>query len=131
MGDVGRPTKYKEEYCQTVIPFMSQGYSTKAFAGSIGVSLATVYTWMDTYPEFLEAVKSGQAASAMWWEDTLRKNAATGEGSAASCIFGVKNRSQEEWKDRHEVDHSNSDGSMKPVSRVTIEVIDAATDKGD
>lgn len=131
MSGAGRPTKYKPEYCEQVIPFMSQGYSTKAFAGHIGVSLATVYNWMESEPEFLEAIKGGQAASALWWEETLRNNAKTGEGSAASAIFGVKNRSQEEWKDKHEVDHSNSDGSLKPVDQITISVIDAATDQSD
>lgn len=94
---------------------MADGYSTKAFAGHIGVSLSTVYKWMDEHEEFSESVKAAQAAGAMWWEKTLRQVASTGDGNASAAIFGVKNRSQEEWKDKHDFDHSSSDGSMKPT----------------
>lgn len=106
---------------------MSDGYSTKAFAGSIGVSLSTVYKWIEEYPEFSEAVKAGQAAGAMWWERALRQVASSGDGNASAAIFGVKNRSQEEWKDKHDYEHTSPDGSMSP----TKIVIKAADDKGD
>ena len=103
---MARPTKYNPEFCEQAIEFMAEGYSTKAFAGSIGVSLSTVYKWIDEHPEFSESVKAGQSAAARWWEDKLRQVASTGDGSAAAAIFGVKNRSQEEWKDKHELDHT-------------------------
>lgn len=112
---MARPTKYDPKYCDEAIAFMSEGYSTKAFAGSIGVSLSTVYKWMGEYEEFSEAIKAAQAAGAMWWEKTLKQVASTGDGNASAAIFGVKNRSQEEWKDRVEQDHTSSDGSMGPT----------------
>jgi hypothetical protein len=46
--------------------------------------------------------------------------ASTGEGNASAAIFGVKNRSQEEWKDKHDIDHTSPDGSMTPQSPVVI-----------
>jgi hypothetical protein len=46
--------------------------------------------------------------------------AATGQGNASAAIFGVKNRSQEEWKDKHDLDHTSSDNSMTP-SRTTLD----------
>ena len=118
----GRPNQYRPEYCQKAREYMADGYSTKAFAGSIGVSLQTVYNWMDAHPEFFDAVKAGQAAGAAWWERTLRQVAATGDGNASAAIFGVKNRSQEEWKDKVEQDHTSSDGSMTPqvIERVIV-----------
>lgn len=111
---MGRPTKYDPAFCDQAVEFMSEGYSTKAFAGHIGVSLSTVYKWVEEYPEFSESIKTGQSKSARWWEETLRTVAKTGEGSAAASIFGVKNRSQEEWKDKHETEHSGG---------VTVEVV--------
>ena len=123
---MGRPTKYDPAFCDQAVTFMSEGYSTKAFAGSIGVSLSTVYNWMDENPEFLEAIKSGQAAGAVWWERTLRQVASTGDGNASAAIFGVKNRSQEEWKDKIENDHTSSDGSMTPKTFDTSRLSDAA-----
>jgi transposase len=117
---MARPTKYDPQFCDEAHEFMSQGFSTKAFAGHIGVSLSTVYKWMDENEQFSEAIKSAQAAGAYWWEKTLMQVAATGQGNASAAIFGVKNRSQEEWKDKHDLDHTSSDSSMSPA-RTTLD----------
>lgn len=123
----GRPTKYKREYCQSAIDFMRDGYSVTAFAGHIGVARSTVFKWAEENLEFSDALKTAQALAALWWEESLRTVARTGEGNATACIFGVKNRSREEWRDRQEVDHSSSDGTMIPPTRIIIE---AAGDNG-
>lgn len=122
----GQPTKYRKEYCKEAVKYMSEGFSAKAFAGSIGVSLSTVYLWRDTHPEFSEALKAGQAGAADWWEKTLRQVARNGIGSAPAAIFGVKNRSQEEWKDKHEVDHTSAGEPLKGIT-ITRAVIDPAS----
>ena len=93
---------------------MEQGYSTTALAGRFRVSRQTLYDWMDAHPEFLDAVKEGQAASAIWWEDCLRTSAMTGNGNATSAIFGLKNRATDDWRDRRDIDLSSKDGSMSP-----------------
>lgn len=112
---VGRPSKYKPEYCQAAIDFMSEGYSVTAFAGHIGVARSTVFKWAEENPEFSDSLKTAQAMAAMWWEETLRQVARTGDGNASAAIFGVKNRSTEDWKDKQEHDHTSSDGTMSPT----------------
>ena len=47
--------------------------------------------------------------------------ASTGEGNASAAIFGVKNRSQEEWKDKHDIDHTTNGESINRVERVIID----------
>ncbi len=116
----GRPTKYKPEYCQAAIDFMRDGYSVTAFAGHIGVARSTVFKWAEENPDFSDSLKTAQALAALWWEESLRIVARTGEGNATACIFGVKNRSTEDWRDKQEVDHTSSDGSLAP-SRIIIE----------
>lgn len=125
----GRPTKYDPAFCDEVLPFMEQGYSTTALAGHLGVSRQTLYNWMDEHPAFFDAVKEGMAASAIWWENCLRQNAIKGEGNATSAIFGLKNRASEDWRDRKDVDHTSSDGSMTP--KPTEIILRAADDAGD
>ena len=117
---MSRPTKYDPSFCDEAREFMAEGFSTKAFAGHIGVSLSTVYKWAEEHPEFSEAIKAAQAAGAMWWEKTLKQVASTGDGNASAAIFGVKNRSQEEWKDKVEQDLTSSDGSMSAPTRIEI-----------
>ena len=122
---MARPTKYHPKYCDEAFNFMREGYSTKAFAGHIGVSLSTIYKWMDEHQEFSEAIKTAQAAGALWWETTLKNVASTGDGNASAAIFGVKNRSQEEWKDKLDHNHQSEDGSMSPTR---IELVAADDD---
>jgi hypothetical protein len=108
----GRPSKYDPAFCDEVLPFMSQGYSTTALAGHLGVSRSTVYLWMEENPAFSDAVKEGMAASARWWEDCLRQNAMTGQGNATSAIFGLKNRAADDWRDKRDVDHTTNGKDM-------------------
>ena len=114
VNPVGRPTKYDPKYCQEAINFMANGFSPKALAAHLKTDYTTIYEWAKVHPEFSHALKEAQAASALWWEQRLMENADSGKGNASSCIFGVKNRSQEQWKDRHEVDNTSSDGTMSP-----------------
>lgn len=111
---MGRPTKYDPAFCDEVLPFMEQGYSTTALAGHLGVSRQTIYNWMDENPAFFDAVKEGMAASAIWWENCLRQNALKGQGNATAAIFGLKNRAADDWRDRREMDLQSSDGTMTP-----------------
>lgn len=124
----GRPTKYKPEYCDQVREFLKDGYSVAGFAGSIPISVQTVYNWMEEHPEFLDAVKAGQAAAALWWEDIARANAQKSEGNATTIIFGLKNRVPLEWRDRKELDHTSSDGTMSPQN-VDGAIVSALVDK--
>ena len=101
---MGRPTKYNPIYCEQAIDYMKDGYSATAFAGHINVSFSTLRLWMDEHPDFSAAIKIARSKSAAWWERALMANATTGDGNATACIFGVKNRSQDEWKDKIEVE---------------------------
>lgn len=112
----GRPTKYNPEYCDVAVEYMRDGYSVTALAGHIGVARSTVFKWASEHEDFSDALKTGQALAALWWEDCLRTVAKEGTGNASAAIFGVKNRSSEDYKDKRETDHTSSDGSMAPKS---------------
>lgn len=118
---VGRPTKYEPRFCDMLIEDMRQGFSATAFAGSIGVSRATLNLWAAAHPEFMEALNTGKSVRLRFWEQTAISVAAKGTGGpgAASVItFGLKNMGDEEWRDKQEVEHS---GLTINVKRFTPE----------
>ena len=121
----GRPTKYKAEYCQAAIDFMAEGYSVTAFAGHIGVARSTVFKWAEEKPEFSDALKTAQAMAAKWWEDTLRQVARTGDGNASAAIFGVKNRSGEDWRDKQEIDHTTAGQPIQSTQEAVLSALAA------
>ena len=112
---VGRPTKYKSEYCFAVIEHMREGASVTSFAAEIDVARSTINEWINTYPEFSESVSRAKAKCAAWWERSLRASATTGQGNATSISFGLTNIAPDDWRHTRSVDHSSSDGSMSPT----------------
>jgi hypothetical protein len=106
----GRPTLYDPAYCEEARTFLKDGYSTAALAGKLGVAVSTVSLWIETHPEFSEAVKVGRAGAVHWWEERARHLAMTGEGNATAVVFGLKNRAAAEWKDMSYSKHGGENG---------------------
>ena len=106
MAKVGRPSKYDKAYCDDAIAVLGQGKSILSLAAHIGVSRSTIYGWMDQYPEFLNAVKAGQAKAAAWWEQRAIDLASAGNSNATTIIFALKNRAKDEWSDTTKHEHS-------------------------
>lgn len=115
----GRPPEYKTEYCQMLIDHMTKGLSFESFAGKIKTCRATLYNWVDKYPDFIDAKKTGADASLLFWEQhgidglystkedeydektgRLKKSVSKSLNSAV-WIVNMKNRHK--WTDRVEV----------------------------
>lgn len=69
----GRPTKYKEEYCEMLINHMSEGYSFESFGGIIEVAEDTLYEWVKVHKNFSDSKNIGTQKSMIWWEKMGRK----------------------------------------------------------
>lgn len=123
---VGRPSKYKPEYCQMIIDHMAEGASMTSFAAEIDVARSTLNEWVEEHPDFSEAVKKGKAKCAAWWERVGRKNAITGDGNATLVIFGLKNMGAEDWRDKQEIDHTTNGKDIQPTR---IELVAPTLDK--
>lgn len=124
---IGRPTKYKPEYCQAVIDHMQDGASLTSFAAEIEVARSSINVWMEENPEFSEAVTRAKAKCAAWWERVGRNLAMTGEGNATMVVFGLKNMSADDWRDKQQVEHTGPGGG--PISTVTRRVVDPKADE--
>ena len=105
----GRPTDYKEEYCDLIVDFMKNGSSYVEFAAHIGVCRDTIYEWAKKHSEFSDAKKRALAASQSWWEKQARLYMVTSKEdkfSAPTWIFNMKARFG--YRDKVEVEHSGN-----------------------
>lgn len=106
---VGRPTKYKPEYCEMLIEHMSQGYSYETFGAVVDCSKQTVYDWEEHFPEFVDAKKRAFTKCQQFWEklgiDNIISRSSREYGSetlnTGVWVFNMKNRFK--WTDRVEV----------------------------
>lgn len=117
---VGRPSDYREEYCEQLVAFMSQGYSLTAFAGEIGCHRETLLNWGKERPEFFDAIKRGQAARTKCLEEGLLSSDVGPRVTAR--IFALKNAAPDEWKDK--IAHVGGDDGDTPIkTELTVKFV--------
>lgn len=126
---MGRPTKYKPEYCEQAYKLCLLGATDKEMAGFFGVEEKTINNWKHEYPEFLQSLKEGKIKAdadvanslyhrALGYEhDDIHFSAYEGKVTqteytkhyppdTAAAFIWLKNRAG--WKDKHETDISLS-----------------------
>ncbi len=107
----GRPSKYKPEYCQSLIEHMSEGLSFESYAGLCDCSIDTLYEWAKVQSEFSEAKRIGASKSMLFWE-RLGLDGARGihdKFNASTWIYTMKCRFPRHWSDKQEVNHVIAD----------------------
>ncbi len=140
-------SKYDERYVKLAYNYCLLGATDADLANFFDVAESTINKWKLDHPAFSESIKRGKheadanvAASlynrAMGFTHTETK-IATYEGritdtldvdkhyapDTTAAIFWLKNRQPKMWRDKQELDHMSSDGSMSPPA-VTYQVID-------
>lgn len=127
----GRPTSYKEEYCELAFNYCRLGAVDDQLAVFFDVCVATINNWKNDYPEFLESLKKGKMQADIEVAQSLFKGA-TGytqteekvfinqgsrevvdvdvfyAGIPTSQIFWLKNRRPDEWRERQEINYSGA-----------------------
>ena len=124
MADLGRPKirlKDLPTNWRDLLVEIGRDGGTKAEAVvALGISHDTYLRLEREEPAFLEAERHRLALSHAWWSRHGRKMV-TGEcdrGNATVWVFSMKNMFG--WHDRQHLDHSSSDGTMAPPSRIEI-----------
>jgi hypothetical protein len=128
----GRPTKLTDEVRAKAIEYIEVGYENdeavptiEGLAVYLSVTRRTLYNWRDSDDDFLYIL------------DTLLVNQAKKIFSGAlrgdlNTTISKLMLTKHGYSDRQEVDHSSSDGSMKPTV-ITLQGVraDAAVDDTD
>ena len=78
------------EKLQLLEEWSTQGLYIKDIAAKMGVSVTTVYDWMNKNPEIAAAIKKGRDKSIDMVENALFKSAIN--GNVTAMIFYLKNR---------------------------------------
>lgn len=110
----GRPCKYRDEMCDTIIRMGKEGASRTQMQVEIGISKDAWHDWINPEsprynPRFSDAVKEALALSQSWWEQKgQEKTFNDASFNATSYIFQMKNRFKEDWADRHVQENTGS-----------------------
>lgn len=128
----GRPTKYKPEFCKQAAALSRLGATDREMAEFFEVNETTFHLWKTTHPEFSKSIKLAKAAADKRVERSLYQRALGYSHDAVkifcdkdngvtqvpyveqyppettACIFWLKNRKPEVWRDRKDVEVKGS-----------------------
>ena len=120
---MARPSKYKEEFCGQATKLCRLGATDKQLSDFFSVTEKTLNLWKKKHPEFLQSLKVGKEESDNQVVRSLFERA-TGYShpdthisnyqgkitvteivkhyppDTTACIFWLKNRDKENWRDR-------------------------------
>lgn len=130
----GRPTDYRPEFVEQAEKLSLLGATDIQIADFIGVSESTLNRWKHTYPEFCASIKDAKEIAdsnvqkslyrkAMGYEFDSVKIFCNKDGevvqvpyreivppSDTACIFWLKNRKKDDWRDRNETALTGENG---------------------
>jgi len=104
---MGRPTKYKPEYCEALIDNSREGFTYEAFAGKIGVSVECLHEWCRVYPEFSEAKRKAKVAQRAWLEGMGRAMMAGKIPGAVPSVWIFYMKNCQNWRDNPSIDQED------------------------
>jgi hypothetical protein len=126
MSTMGRPTDYQPEFCELARNYCLLGATNAELAGFFDVAPRTVDNWIAGIPAFADAVREGRIVAdgrvahslytrAIGFSHTVErtvlhrgeerkiKNNVHYPGDTQACIFWLRNRRRQSWRDRGEI----------------------------
>lgn len=120
---MARPLKYREEFSRQAKLAAKAGWTEAKIAKLLGITQATLTRYKKRFPEFCASLKAGKVLADDEVEHSLFQRACgytvpevkvLADGRKVSilhhyppnviaCIFWLKNRRPEQWRDRHEI----------------------------
>lgn len=116
---VGRPSKYKPEYCEQILELGKQGKSIAQMAAAFDVDKASVYRWADEEEAFRTALARARTYSQTWWEDKAQQNLGTRDFNAQLWLKSVASRFRDDYTEKQVTEVSGPDGGAIKTETVT------------
>lgn len=107
---VGRPTKYKPEYCKRVIDVGEEGGWLVEMAEACDVARSTMDEWAATQPEFSEALTRAKQKAQAWFERNGRTGLFADKFNSALWAKQMAARHPAEYSEKQRLEHSGPNG---------------------
>jgi len=129
MAGIGAKSKYKEEFCESLIKHMAEGYSYSTWGVDNNISTSTMYRWESDGPDWTEAKDIGYHSGLKLFEsilisnsqglipDDLKDKGSTGVNTSG-LKFILKTRYHKIYSEINKVEHSEVDNTPIQVNFV-------------
>ena len=99
----GRPSTYKQEYCEQVVELGKQGKSQVQIAVALQVSRSTMQSWADQHLEFSAALMRAKECEQDWWENAGQTGLTADKFNATVWSKSMQARFRDDYTERREV----------------------------
>ncbi len=121
----GRPTDYRQEYCETIQALGTKGYSLVEMAAELGCTKQTMFNWRDEHPEFLAALEKARTKSQAYWESLGRTHIVEDKDgpkiNASLYSRSMAARFPDDWRDNSSVEVTGKNGGAIETKEISLE----------
>ena len=122
---VGRPSKYKPEYCERMLEMAAEGMSMAEYAAEFGIDRTTLFDWAASHEEFSTALTRAKSLEQAWWEREARLGVKNKEFNANLWYRCAASRFRDDYTERKVTEVSGpGGGSIKTESVTKIDARD-------
>ena len=118
---VGRPSKYKPEFCERILELAAEGAGWSEYAAEFGIDRTTLYDWAESHEEFSTVLKRAKVLEQAWWESEARLNVRHKEFNANLWGRSVMARFRDDYTERKVTEVSGPDGGAIKFEAKTID----------
>lgn len=113
----GRPSDYREHYCERVVELGKEGKSRVEIAFELDVGTTTLQRWEAAHPEFRVAMARAKECEQVWWERKGRENLTAQHFQSSMWSRSMAARFPNDWRETSRQEQGGIDG--KPIETTT------------
>ena len=119
---VGRPTKYKPEYCERIIEMAREsGAGPAEYAAEFDVDRASLYRWAEENEDFAQSLLRAKTHEQAWWERAAKTGMFAEKFNALVWKTSVQARFRSDYTERTQTEITGKDGAPVQFETKTID----------
>ena len=128
---VGRPSKYKPEFCEQIIELGKAGKSIAQMASHFDVDKASIFRWAEEEDDFRTALARAKAHSQTWWENAAQSNMDNRNFNAQLWLKSVASRFRDDYTEKQVTELTGANGGAVQVETKSIDTDALSQDQRD
>ena len=125
---VGRPSKYRPEYCEKVLEMAREtGAGPAEYAAEFNVARETLYDWAAAHEEFSTVLTRAKDLEQAWWEKTGKTGLFADKFNALVWKTSMQARFRSDYTERQQTELTGANGGAVQIEakRVDTDALDS------
>jgi hypothetical protein len=122
----GRPSDYREEFCDQVIELGKQGKSVVQIASALDCHKDSLYEWEKVYPDFSDALSRARQESQVWFENMGQSGLVMPGFNASLWNKQVSCRFPNDYREKQDLNLGGQNGVNPIDASLTVKYIKPA-----